>query len=187
MGFRQLREDVARAERRLETRALRARTNWRVLGTTWREAWTPPRLLVAGLAGGLLIALSRPLGRLGKAGKAGGLRSIPLARWIQLATSVSGLVTALRARHAAESAQHAADDAGEVAEEVADTVDAATGAAPGGTRGGAPGPVPGSARAPEPVVAGSVSNARRRPDPPWTSEPRAAEAATEVSERQGKF
>lgn len=183
MGFRQLREDVARAERRLETRALRARTNWRVLGTTWREAWTPPRLLVVGLAGGLLIALSRPLGKLGKRGKAGGLRSIPLARWIQLATSVSGLVTALRARHAAESAQHAADDAGAAAEDAADTVDAATGAAPGVATGA----VPGAARAPERVTVGSVSNARRRPDPPWTGEPRAAEAATEVSERQGKF
>ncbi len=172
MGFRQLREDVARAERRVETRLLRARTNWRVLGTVWREAWTPPRLLVAGLAGGLLIALSRPLGKLGRAGK---LRSIPVARWIQLATSISGLVTALRARHAAESAQHAADDAGHAAEEAADTVDAATGAPTGS--------VPGAGQAADAMAPGSVSNARRRPDPPWTGEPRAAEAATEVSER----
>ncbi len=172
MGFRKLRDDVARAERRVETRMLRARSNWGALGTAWRQAWTPPRLLVAGLAGGLLIAFARPLGRLGGIGKPGG---IPAARWIQLATSLSGLVTALRARHAAESAQAAADDAGEAAEDAADTVDAATGVAPG--------PAPSAGPAPEPAVVGSVSNARRRPDPPWTDELRPAEAATEVSER----
>jgi len=186
MRFERLRDEVVMAERRVETRLLRAQTNWRVLGTTWREAWTPPRLLVVGLAGGLLIALSRPLGKLGKRGKAGWLRSIPLARWIQLATSISGLVTALRARHAAESAQHAADDAGQAAEEAADTVDAATGAGPSAAAGAGPGAGTGQAPGPdavEPGTVGSVSNARRRPDPPWTGEPRAAEAATEVSER----
>lgn len=183
MRFERLRDEVVMAERRVETRLLRAQTNWRVLGTTWREAWTPSRLLVVGLAGGLLVAFARPLGRMGRAGGAGG---VPLARWIQLATSISGLVTALRARHAAESAQHAADDAGQAAEEAADTVDAATGAGPSAAAGAGPGAGTGQAPGPdavEPGTVGSVSNARRRPDPPWTGEPRAAEAATEVSER----
>lgn len=177
MRFERLRDEVERAERRVETRLLRVRTNWRVMATTWREAWTPGRLLVLGLAGGALIAFARPLGRLGKVGRAGG--GIPLARWIQLATSISGLVTALRARHAAESAQDAADDAGQVAEDAAETVDVATGAAPAAAAASAQRAGP----ATEPVVVGSVSDARRRPEPPWTGEPRAAEAATEVSER----
>src|SRR5690606_39369934 len=65
MRFEQLREEVARAERRVETRLLRAKTNWRVLGTTWREAWTPGRILVVGLVGGLLVGRARPLDKLG--------------------------------------------------------------------------------------------------------------------------
>ncbi|TWG88405.1 hypothetical protein L599_005300000140 [Luteimonas sp. J16] len=164
MRFEQLRDEVARAERRVETRLLRAKTNWRVLGTTWREAWTPGRIVIVGLVGGLLFARARPLKR------AGGLGGMPLARWIQLATSLSGLVTAFRARDAAETAQAAADDAGQVAGEAADTVEAAVDPA-AAQAGQATGP-----------VLRHVSDARRRPEPPWTGEPRAAEAATELSE-----
>lgn len=181
MRFRRLRDDVVMAERRVEVRVLRAQANWRVLGTVWREAWTPSRILVAGVAGGLLIAFSRPLGRLGNLGNLGG---IPAARWIQLATSLSGLVTAVRARHAAESAETAAEDAGQAAEEAADTVDATAGAAAGPARdpNPSPEPTPAPERRPEPPGV-SVSDARRRPEAPWSGEPRAAEAATEVSER----
>lgn len=170
MRFEQLREEVARAERRVETRLLRAKTNWRVLGTTWREAWTPGRILVVGLVGGLLVGRARPLDKLGGLDAPGGL---PLARWVQLATSLSGLVTALRARHAADSAQAAADDAGTVAEEAADTVEQAAG----------PEAAMGQGEAAAGPALRPASDARRRPEPPWVGEPRAAEAATELSER----
>src|SRR5690606_35734334 len=107
MRFEQLRDEVARAERRVETRLLRAKTNWRVLGTTLREAWTPGRIVIVGLVGGLMFARATPLMRVG------GLGGMPLTRWIPLATSLSGLVTAFRARDAAETAQAAAEDAGQ--------------------------------------------------------------------------
>ena len=165
MRFERLRDEVARAERRVETRVLRAHVNWRVLGTAWRKAWTPGRLLVVGLAGGFLFARARPLGKIG---------GLPTARLIQLASSLAGLVASLRAQGAAETAQTAAADAETAAEETTETVDAATGAAPG--------PSPDAAPAAEPAPA-SVSDARRRPEAPWTAEPRPAEAATEVSER----
>lgn len=172
MRFERLRDEVDRAERRVEVRLLRVKTNWRVMATTWREAWTPGRLLVLGLAGGVLIALVRPLGRRGRAGRANG--GLPLARWVQLATSLSGLVTALRARHAAESAQDAAGDAGQAG----GAADGASGAPPAA----AAGPVHRASQAAEQAPQ-TVSDARRRPEPPWVGEPRAAEAATEMSER----
>ena len=165
MRFERLRDEVARAERRVEARVLRTHDNWRVLGSAWRQAWTPGRILVAGLAGGFLFARARPLDKLG---------GVPTARLIQLASSLAGLLASLRARDAAETAQTAATDAETAAEETTGTVAAATGAAP------APSPEAAPAAGPAPA---SVSDARRRPEAPWTGEPRPAEAATELSER----
>ena len=61
MRFERLRDEVVMAERRVETRMLRAQTNWRVLKTVWRESWTPARILAVGLAGGFLFGRARPL------------------------------------------------------------------------------------------------------------------------------
>ena len=184
MGFDRLRNEVATAERRVEARVLRARTNWRALGTVWRQAWSPTRILVVGLAGGLLFARARPLGKLG---------GIPATRWIQLATSVSGLLATLRAKGAAEDAGTAAADAGQAADDAAETVEAATGAGPGPAAASDPASGRASDSAPRQTAdaasaaagaaAASVSDARRRPEAPWSGEPRAAEAATELSER----
>lgn len=165
MRFERLRDEVARAERRVEARVLRAQVNWGVLGTAWRQAWTPGRILMVGLGGGFLFARARPLDKLG---------GVPTTRLIQLASSLAGLIASLRAQGAAETAQSAAADAETAAEETAGTVEAATGAAPG--------PSPAAESAAEPAPA-SVSDARRRPETPWTGEPRPAEAATELSER----
>ena len=64
MRFKRLRDDVVMAERRVEVRVLRAQANWRVLGTVWREAWTPSRILVAGVAGSLpVLAPGIPVAR----------------------------------------------------------------------------------------------------------------------------
>ena len=82
MRFERLRDEVVMAERRVETRMLRAQTNWRVLKTVWRESWTPARILAVGLAGGFLFGRARPLKKMG---------AVSPTRWIQLASSLSGL------------------------------------------------------------------------------------------------
>lgn len=161
MRFERLRDEVVMAERRVETRMLRAQTNWRVLKTVWRESWTPARILAVGLAGGFLFGRARPLKKMG---------TVSPTRWIQLATSLSGLIATFRAKQAAESAEVAAADAGQAAAEAEETVEAvATGSAD-------------VELTPDTPVR-TVSDARRRPEAPWTGEPRPAEAATELSER----
>ncbi|WP_202843128.1 protein sip-5 [Luteimonas saliphila] len=162
MRFERLRDEVMMAERRLETRHLRAQTNWRVLKTIWRESWTPGRIVAIGLAGGFLFGRARPLKKMG---------AVSPTRWIQLASAVSGLLATLKAKEAAETAEVAAADAGhaaDAADEAADNVEAVAGAAA---------PTPGDA-SPR-----TVSDGRRRADTQWSSEPRPAEAATELSER----
>ena len=102
------------------------------------------------------------------------LRAVSATRWVQLATSLSGLFAALRAAWAAQTAQSAAQDAegaADVATAVAgDAADAATA------------PVAAAVEI-EAVVPPPVSDRRRRPDPQWDTAPSPAEAATEVSER----
>jgi hypothetical protein len=162
MRFERLRDEVGNAERRVEVRLLRAQTNWRVLKTVWRESWTPGRIVAMGLAGGFLFGRARPLKKMG---------AVSPTRWIQLASAVSGLLATLKAKEAADTAEVAAADAGNAADaagEAADTVGvvAGTEAAPAGDA---------SPR--------TVSDGRRRADTQWSSEPRPAEAATELSER----
>ncbi|TYT27029.1 hypothetical protein FZO89_12590 [Luteimonas viscosa] len=162
MRFERLRDEVVMAERRLETRHLRAQTNWRVLKTIWRESWTPGRIVAIGLAGGFLFGRARPLKKMG---------AVSPARWVQLASAVSGLLASLKAKQAADTAEVAAADAGhaaDAADEAVDTADAVAGneAAPAGE-----------------AAPRTVSDGRRRADTQWSSEPRPAEAATELSER----
>ena len=165
MNFDQLQRRVSRCEHLVAARGARAQTQWQALKTTWRESWTPARILGAGLIGGFLFARARPLRTLG---------AISGTRWVQLATSLSGLLASLKAAHAAVSAESAANDAEAAADDAAGTVEAATGDA-------TPSPAQGDADA-DPV-APSVSDGRRRPDPGWEHAPHPAEAATELSER----
>ena len=168
MRFEKLLEEVQRAERRVESRIVHTQSNWQALKTTWRESWTPGRILAIGLAGGFLFARACPLRSLGR---------VSATRWIQLATSLSGLMASLKAAHAAQSAEAAAGDAESAAEDAAQTVEAAaegdhTAVAAHDTRDHA-----------EVPLAQAVSDGRRRPDTQWDAQPRPAEAATELSER----
>lgn len=165
MSFEELQAKVARAEDTLEAQERRVAANLRVLGGSWREAWTPPRVIIAGLAAGLLAGWARP---------ARAVAGVEPARWLQLAGSLAGLVGSIQAAFAASEAKDAAADAEHVAANAADV-------ATGGQTPEEP------ARAGEPVPPGRVSPAadrRRVPDPSWDAPPRPAEAATELSERR---
>ena len=163
MSFEQLQAKVSQAEDALEARERTVAADLRVLTGSWREALTPTRIVVAGVVAGFLVGRAQPL-RTGAA--LGG------TRWLQLASSVAGLVGALQAKFAAKGAQDAAteaEDAAAEAEIAADDASAGTTADDAAER--VAGPLPPSAR-------------RRRPDPAWDTRRTPAEAATDLSEQR---
>ena len=92
MKLEALKRRVARSEQLLAGRIQQSADQRVRLGEQWRQAWTPGRIIVIGLIGGFLIARARPMRALG---------AVSATRWVQLATSVSGLVAALQAAWAA--------------------------------------------------------------------------------------
>lgn len=82
MGFSKLIDKVTQAEQALEARERSVSADWRQLKVAWRQAWTPGRIVVAGLAAGFLG------GRLPLAGMASATGSGVL----QIVTALSGLV-----------------------------------------------------------------------------------------------
>ncbi len=121
MGFEKLIDKVSQAEQALEARERSVGADWRQLKASWRAAWTPGRIVVAGLASGFLVGRARPLART----SGGGV--------LQLMTALSGLV-------ASGSAQVAADEAGDAAHQAEATAEAV------GVE-----PVPAATRVPHPV------------------------------------
>ncbi len=161
MNFEALKRRVERAERLVDGRIEETVAHKTRLKHEWRRAWTPGRIIIAGLVGGFLIARANPLRTLG---------SVSTTRWVQLATSVSGLLASLKAAYAAETAEAAATEAegaAETAEAVAENAAATQATPPDGEAPARP----------------AVSDGRRRPDARWESAPPPAEAATELSER----
>lgn len=168
MNFDALRRRVERAEQLVDGRIAQTGAHREALGRRWREAWTPGRILLAGLVGGLLVGRARPMRA---------FAAVSATRWIQLATSVSGLLASLKAAQSAASAETAASDAETAAADAAGTVEAAVG------EGVAAEVAPEAEAEAEDAAPRTVSDARRRPDARFESEPRPAEAATELSER----
>lgn len=156
MSFDKLLAKVEQAEDALEARERQVAADFRVLGTTWRETLTPARIVIAGALAGFLVGHARPVHAAGAIG--GGS-----ARWLQMASSVAGLVSALQAKFAAEGAESAAKGA--------EAEVAAAAEAPGGAAAGA-----------APTL--SPSERRYSADPAWDGPPVPAEAATDVSERR---
>ena len=111
MRFEQLQQHVARAEKRVELRSAQSSLYWTILKQSWREGWTPARIVIAGVVSGFLVGRSEPL------------RSLTGARWMQMFTAVSSFLATAQAAAAAETAEQAADtaqDAQQQAEGVAD-------------------------------------------------------------------
>ncbi|MCL1634830.1 hypothetical protein M2650_09325 [Luteimonas sp. SX5] len=107
MRFEQLKHRVARREQLLEGRLQQTRDQWQTLRTTWRDSWTPLRIVVAGLISGFVVGRSDPVQTLGKLGALGGSGT----RVLQLVTALSGLFASFQASSAADEAEHAADKA----------------------------------------------------------------------------
>ena len=99
MSFHALIAKVEQAEQALEARERVASTQWQQVKTTWRESWTPGRIVIAGLASGFLVGRAQPL----KLAGSGGL--------LNMITALSGLLASGRAQVAAENAEQAADAA----------------------------------------------------------------------------
>lgn len=119
MGFEQLIEKVTQAEHALEARERSVGADWRQFKHSWRAAWTPGRIVVAGLASGFLVGRNNPL----KRASGGGV--------LQLITALSGLMASGSAQAAANEAGQAAQNAGATAEAVgADPVAVAQGSPP---------------------------------------------------------
>lgn len=111
MRFEQLQQHVARAEKRVELRSAQSSLYWTILKQSWREGWTPGRIVIAGVVSGFL------------AGRAEPMRAMSGARWMQMFTAVSSFLATAQAAAAAETAEQAADtaqDAQQQAEGVAD-------------------------------------------------------------------
>ena len=99
MGFDALITKVQQAEAALESRERQTGEQWRQCKLAWRRAWTPGRIVVAGLAAGFLVGRTRPL----KLAGSGGL--------LNLVTALSGLLASGSAQAAAAEAGEAADAA----------------------------------------------------------------------------
>lgn len=153
VSFEHLVRKVARAEDVLEMREQRLVDRYHQLGRTWRESWTPMRIIAVGLASGFLVGRAEPL------------RALTGARMLQMVGAVSGLFASVQASFAAEQAEDAADTAEDVA---TDQAAEETVAAP-------------SPQQFEYVRPGART--RATPDEVFQTEPRPAEAATEISER----
>ena len=108
MGFKQLLTKVQQAEAALESRERLVADDWRHLKRTWKETWTPARVVIAGLVSGFLVGRAQPLRTVARSGQ-----------FMQLVTMLSGLFAGGTAKVAAEEAEHAADTAENVAEVVA--------------------------------------------------------------------
>ncbi len=155
MRFDALQRRVRRAEAVVQIRSEETTQHWERLNSAWRTAWTPGRIIVVGLAGGFLA------GRLEPGGAFSG------ARWLQMIGSVSGLMASAQASVASVAAAAASMAAGEAASEAADAASDAADA---------------QATTAEANVGQATSRTTKASTATHTGPPRAAEAATELSE-----
>ena len=93
MSFDALIAKVRQAEDALEASERRTTTQWRQVATTWRSAWTPGRIVIAGLASGFLAGHGNVISKIG-GGNA-----------LQLFTALSGLIVGGGAQAAANEAE----------------------------------------------------------------------------------
>ncbi|MEZ0472657.1 protein sip-5 [Luteimonas salinilitoris] len=179
-----LKRRVERGEQLVEGRLQQTRDEYGALRSQWREAWTPTRILVAGVVSGFVAGSSQPKQALRRLGKLGKVVGDP--RWLRLISSVAGLLGSIQAMVATATARKAAETADTAAEEAAETAEDAgaggTAPPPGGSgSGGAPAGADAPAASAEPEAV--PPSDRRKPDQRWDTQPSPAEAATEMSER----
>ena len=108
MSFDKLVAKVAQAEHALEAQERRVAADVRQLKESWRAAWTPGRIVIAGLVSGFLVGRAEPLGRAARSGSV-----------VRIVSLLSGLFASTTAQAAASKADEAVDSAEEIAEAVA--------------------------------------------------------------------
>ena len=99
MSFDALIAKVQQAEDALESRERDTAAQWRQFKSTWRQSWTPGRIVIAGLAAGFMVGRARPL----RVASGGGV--------LQMLSALSGLLASGSAQVAAEEAGQAANAA----------------------------------------------------------------------------
>lgn len=100
-------ERVKRAELAFDASTRKATDHWQQLRQTWRDAWTPGRIVIAGLAGGFVV------GR-------GELPTATGSGFINLVSAVSGLFAVEQAGVGEEAGDDAVDEVRQVADGVAE-------------------------------------------------------------------
>lgn len=81
---------VRQAEQAVEIREARTRAQWRQLKATWHAAWTPGRIVIAGLAAGFVAGRGKPLRLAGSGGALDLLRAVmPLFVGVQAAQAAA--------------------------------------------------------------------------------------------------
>jgi hypothetical protein len=153
MGFNQLITKVQQAEETLEAKERHAVAQWNVIKGEFRAAWTPGRIVIAGLAAGFVTGRAQPVKAAAKSGQ-----------MMQMITMLSGLFAGGSAKVAADEAGQAARTAENVAEAVAPGAATAHPAAREGAMAGTP--AAGHAASAAPPAASSTASATAAPPPP---------------------
>jgi hypothetical protein len=104
MSFESLIDKVRQAETALEASERQAGANWRQFKVSWKDAWTPGRIVSFGLVSGFLVGKAEPAKRVVRGSGA-----------LQMLSAVAGLFAGGSAQAAAGHAQNAADSAQQTA------------------------------------------------------------------------
>ncbi|MGJ7901793.1 hypothetical protein [Lysobacter sp. 1R34A] len=118
--FERLQRRVHKREHLLEGRYEQALERKALLKARWHEAWTPGRIVVAGLVSGFLMGRAEPAKIAAKS-----------SNLMQIITMLSGLFAGSSAQNAADQAGRAAGEAGQAAENAGAVAEATGAVAPG--------------------------------------------------------
>ncbi|ASR43492.1 hypothetical protein BEN78_09035 [Xanthomonas citri pv. mangiferaeindicae] len=131
MNFEGLKTRVERAEALVDGRVVQTLDRHAALRSSWREAWTPSRIVIAGLIGGFAMGVSQPKLALRRLGKIGGPKSLQMISALSgLASSIQATIAAVSAKQAAESADASEDAAADAATEATSPTASAAATAP---------------------------------------------------------
>lgn len=108
MSFEKLIEKVSQAEDALEAQERRFAADVRQLKRSWRAAWTPGRIVIAGLVTGFVTGRVEPLRNAARSGSV-----------VRIVSLLSGLFATATAQAAAGNAKDAAESAELASEAVA--------------------------------------------------------------------
>ncbi|MDQ3287948.1 MAG: hypothetical protein M3Q42_06740 [Pseudomonadota bacterium] len=105
MSFEKLIHKVNQAEAAVEAEERRVAADFRQMKASWRQAWTPGRIVIAGLVSGYMTGRAEPFKN---AARNGGV--------VRIVTLLSSLFAGTAAQAAAEDADEAAESADQAAD-----------------------------------------------------------------------